>query len=192
LTSRETHSRAPTITLNTPTRSGAVQWLSTFRSMRNLVFVPAGAASTYYHGFKRIRRCRRRMPQMSHFGTKSGRLSLRIYWSHPRTAADVLALGTQGRRVRLAHLFDAAPPIIVHFGTITLSSRRSPSRYRLLLSTSVSSATRTCCETHDSSPSWWSSGQPHLCITKSETQTRISASVSEGQFRCLAFISTPT
>jgi hypothetical protein len=50
---------------------------------------------------------------------------------------DLLALGKQGRRVRLAHLFDAAPALIVHFGTITLSSRRSPSRYRLLLRTSV-------------------------------------------------------
>jgi hypothetical protein len=30
--------------------------------------------------------------------------------------------------------------------------------------------------------------QPRLRVTKSETHTRISASVSEGQFRCLVFI----
>src|SRR5260370_25619678 len=71
-----------------------------------------------------------------HFGTNRDAYHC-VYWSHPLTGADVLALGKQGRRVRLAHLFDAAPAIIVHFGTITLSSRRSPSRYRLLLRTSV-------------------------------------------------------
>src|SRR5258706_11581735 len=57
---------------------------------------------------------------LGHFETKLGRLSLRIYWSHPPTGADVLVLVKQGRRVRLVHLFDAAPAIIIHFGTIHL------------------------------------------------------------------------
>jgi hypothetical protein len=38
------------------------------------------------------------------------RVSLPTYWSHPPIGADVLALGKQGRRLRLAHLFKPRPP----------------------------------------------------------------------------------
>ena len=34
---------------------------------------------------------------------------MRVYWSGPPTRADVLALGKQGRRVRLVHLFTPPP-----------------------------------------------------------------------------------
>jgi hypothetical protein len=45
---------------------------------------------------------------------------LRIYWSHPPTRADILALGKQGRRVRLVQLF--TPPHRRLVRTITLST----------------------------------------------------------------------
>jgi hypothetical protein len=160
--------------------------------MRNLVFVPTGAASTYYHGFKRICPGRRRMPQMGHFVTKSGRLSLRIYWSHPPTGADVLALGKQGWRVRLALLFDAAP------------GHHRSFRYHHLepspISESLSPAVENFSGHRRNAPAARRTTRHHrggrhgrartarLRVTKSETHTRISASVSEGQFRCLVFV----
>jgi hypothetical protein len=183
----------------------AVQCLSTFQSMRNLVFVPTGPTSTYYHGFKRIRRGRHRMPQMGHFGTKSGRLSLRIYWSHPPTGADVLALGKQGRRVRLAapfrrrarhhrsfryHHLEQSPiseslsPAVEDFSGHRRHApvARRTTRHRR-------GGRHGCGDRHGHAAAHSPVSASH---TKSETQTRISASVSEGQFRCLVFISTPT
>src|SRR5260370_16649504 len=49
------------------------------------------------------------MSGSGHFQTKSEALSARVHWSHPPTGADVLALGKQGRRVRLVHLFTPSP-----------------------------------------------------------------------------------
>src|SRR5258707_10263551 len=55
-----------------------------------------------------------------HFQTKSEALSARVYWSGPPTRADVLALGKQGRRVRLVYLF--TPPHRRSVRAITLST----------------------------------------------------------------------
>jgi len=59
---------------------------------------------------------------VGHFETKSEAESLRVSWSDPPTGADVLALGKQGRRVRLVHPFYAASTIVVQLGAISLSA----------------------------------------------------------------------
>jgi len=145
---------------------------------------------------------RHRMPQMGHFGTKSGRLSLRIYWSHPPTGADVLALGKQGRRVRLAAPFRRRARHhrsfrYHHLEQSPISESLSPavedfSGHRRHAPAARRTTRHRRGGRHGCGDRHGRRAQPRLCITKSETQTRISASVSEGQFRCLVFISTPT
>src|SRR5258708_20541740 len=67
-------------------------------------------------GSRAIRPASGGMSTLGHFQTKSEALSARVYWSGPPTRADVLALCTQGRRVRLAHLSTPRPPISLSSG----------------------------------------------------------------------------
>src|SRR5258708_35351667 len=71
-------------------------------------------------GSRAIRPASGGMSPLGHFQTKSEALSARVYWSGPPTRADVLALGKQGRRVRLVYLF--TPPHRRSVRAITLST----------------------------------------------------------------------
>jgi hypothetical protein len=63
-----------------------------------------------------VRICRAEFSHsLGHFETKSDAYRCASISSYPPARADVLALGNQGRRVRLVHFFNAAR-IIVQFG----------------------------------------------------------------------------